>query len=99
MRSNAVSFMENDNWEFKRRGKWRVSEELESAEFCDDITRVKFNFFSLQFKLIIILCGLMYYISSFTPIFPSNCGPQVFFAGFFTGRSTINDVKVSLNSL
>ena len=74
MRSNAVSFMENDNWGFKRRGKWRVSEELESAEFCDDITRVKFNFFSLQFKLIIILWGLMYYISSFTPIFPSNCG-------------------------
>ena len=31
-------------------------------------------FFSLQFKLIIILWGLMYYISSFTPIFPSNCG-------------------------
>ena len=25
--------------------------------------------------------------------------PQVFFAVFFTGRSMINDVKVSLNSL
>lgn len=25
--------------------------------------------------------------------------PQVFFAGFFTDRSTIHDVKVSLNSL